>query len=235
MTTKQTHKPTDPYNVTYDAEERYLEYLFEHHREAYDAEMDRRAWAKGLESQWREEMRQHPKGLQTLLALFPEEKASLKRTYKQHLKDLKAQQRQLLTEVRDARNQTATSQGLAKAHSKWLEDMLAEQLGSLQDSLRQVQWQLDSFDPVEREGTITEQDIESARQVPLEQFTETRRLGRNRVTRCIFHNDSHPSLNIFPDNKFKCFACGAGGDNIDFIKQLHNLEFLDAVKWLLNK
>lgn len=36
------------------------------------------------------------------------------------------------------------------------------------------------------------------------------------VTRCIFHDDSTPSLTIYTrDNTFHCFGCGAHGDSID--------------------
>ena len=34
-------------------------------------------------------------------------------------------------------------------------------------------------------------------------------------TRCLFHDDSTPSMTIYPDNTFHCFGCGAHGDSYD--------------------
>ena len=43
--------------------------------------------------------------------------------------------------------------------------------------------------------------------------------GDRRVSiRCCFHNDRTPSLVLYPDNSYHCFACGENGQNvIDFL------------------
>lgn len=48
---------------------------------------------------------------------------------------------------------------------------------------------------------------------------------------CPFHADTKPSLKV-NDAKgmYKCFACGAGGDAITFVKEFKRLEFVDAMK-----
>ena len=46
-----------------------------------------------------------------------------------------------------------------------------------------------------------------------------------------FHEDRHPSLH-FKNNRFKCFACGASGDVIDFVMRYLNIGFKEAVGWI---
>lgn len=48
---------------------------------------------------------------------------------------------------------------------------------------------------------------------------------------CPFHADTKPSLKV-NDTKgmYKCFACGAGGDAITFVKEFKRIEFVDALR-----
>lgn len=51
---------------------------------------------------------------------------------------------------------------------------------------------------------------------------------------CPFHDDKHASLQVNPNKQiFKCFACGAGGDAIDFLMRL-GATFHEAIKELSN-
>lgn len=44
--------------------------------------------------------------------------------------------------------------------------------------------------------------------------------GNKGQGRCPFHNDSHPSLTVYGDiNAFKCYACGAKGDVIEYVRR----------------
>ena len=60
--------------------------------------------------------------------------------------------------------------------------------------------------------------------------------GSALVGLCPFHPDSKPSMNV-NDAKgmFKCFACGAGGDAITFVKDFTKVEFVDALKDIAGK
>ena len=60
--------------------------------------------------------------------------------------------------------------------------------------------------------------------------------GASLVGLCPFHADSKPSMNV-SDAKgmFKCFACGAGGDAITFVKDFTKVEFVDALKDIAGK
>jgi len=56
-------------------------------------------------------------------------------------------------------------------------------------------------------------------------------VGRNKKALCPFHDDKNPSLS-FKNQRFKCFACGAGGDVIDLVGYLTNTVPLETVKEL---
>ena len=62
------------------------------------------------------------------------------------------------------------------------------------------------------------------KQAPLSQviqyFIPLTRKGQNLEALCPFHSDTKPSLKV-NDQKglYKCFACGAGGDAINFVKE----------------
>ena len=55
--------------------------------------------------------------------------------------------------------------------------------------------------------------------------------GERRPTgRCPFHEDSTPSLCVYPETgSFHCFGCGASGDVIDFVRRAEGLGFREAV------
>ncbi len=66
---------------------------------------------------------------------------------------------------------------------------------------------------------------------------ETERRGGTTRALCPFHQDTRPSLNLYPPEgnspaHYHCFACGAHGSVIDLVKQVEGLEFLPAVQWL---
>lgn len=58
--------------------------------------------------------------------------------------------------------------------------------------------------------------------------------GRILTACCVLHDEKSPSLTVWPEKqRFHCFGCGAGGDCIDFIQQLHGLSFKEARDRLL--
>ncbi len=65
----------------------------------------------------------------------------------------------------------------------------------------------------------------------------TERRGASTQTLCPFHQDSRPSLNLYPAEgattaHYHCFACGAHGNAIDLVKKVQGVDFLPAVQWL---
>ena len=49
---------------------------------------------------------------------------------------------------------------------------------------------------------------------------------RNVLACCPFHDDRHPSMKI--DRNYHCFACGVGGDAIDYVSRMFGLSQYDA-------
>ena len=57
----------------------------------------------------------------------------------------------------------------------------------------------------------------------------------NNTCKCPFHQDDQPSMQIFPDNRFRCYGCGAKGDVIDFVSLAEKCQQKQAINILLNK
>ena len=65
-----------------------------------------------------------------------------------------------------------------------------------------------------------------------------KRKGREHVGICPFHDDSSPSLHVVTHKGnafYKCFACGASGNAIDFMMNYHRLDFPGALKALADR
>lgn len=55
--------------------------------------------------------------------------------------------------------------------------------------------------------------------------------GSDYVACCPFHNEKTPSFSVSPAKDiFKCFGCGKSGDAIDFLMDLENLNYPQAIK-----
>ncbi len=53
---------------------------------------------------------------------------------------------------------------------------------------------------------------------------------------CPFHNEKTPSFHVVPDKQmYHCFGCGKGGSVINFIMEIENLSFPDAVEFLARR
>lgn len=67
-------------------------------------------------------------------------------------------------------------------------------------------------------------------------YLELRRQGRNYVTRCPWHDDQKPSLNVNPDRQtWKCWVCNDGGDIFSFVMKKEAVDFKEALKMLAER
>ncbi|MBQ1549934.1 MAG: DNA primase, partial [Clostridia bacterium] len=67
-------------------------------------------------------------------------------------------------------------------------------------------------------------------------YVHLKRAGRLSKGLCPFHSEKTPSFTVYPDNQsFYCFGCGKGGDIITFTRDIENLDYLDAVRFLADR
>lgn len=68
------------------------------------------------------------------------------------------------------------------------------------------------------------------------QYVSLRQAGREYKGRCPFHEEKAASFHVNPEKGvYHCFGCKAGGNVINFVMSVENLEFVDALQWLANK
>ena len=48
---------------------------------------------------------------------------------------------------------------------------------------------------------------------------------------CPFHGDKHPSMKLYPNGTYYCFACHEGGDTFRFVRKMLGLTAKETVKW----
>ena len=64
----------------------------------------------------------------------------------------------------------------------------------------------------------------------------SKRSGQNLFGLCPFHNERTPSFSVNPGGQFyHCFGCGKGGGVINFIMEMENLPYPDAVAFLARR
>ncbi len=64
----------------------------------------------------------------------------------------------------------------------------------------------------------------------------TKRSGNNLFGLCPFHSEKTPSFSVSSEKQiYHCFGCGKGGGVINFIMEIENLPFMDAVSFLAKR
>ncbi len=75
-------------------------------------------------------------------------------------------------------------------------------------------------------------DIETT----ISSYVNLKRAGRISKGLCPFHGEKTPSFTVYPDTQsYYCFGCGNGGDVVTFIKNIENLDYIDAVRFLADR
>lgn len=68
------------------------------------------------------------------------------------------------------------------------------------------------------------------------EFVTLRKAGVNYKGLCPFHDDKTPSFMVSPAKGIcHCFACGKGGNSVNFIMEHEQLSYPDALRWLARK
>ena len=67
-------------------------------------------------------------------------------------------------------------------------------------------------------------------------YVQLKRKGRLHSGLCPFHSEKTPSFYVYPETQsYYCFGCGSGGDVITFIKNINNIDYVEAVKLLAGR
>ncbi len=75
-------------------------------------------------------------------------------------------------------------------------------------------------------------DIESV----IAGYVDLRRRGKTLTGLCPFHNEKTPSFTVYPEtSSYYCFGCGAGGDVVTFVRNIENLDYIEAIKFLADR
>lgn len=72
-------------------------------------------------------------------------------------------------------------------------------------------------------------DVKQAKDVPIDSILDVR---QNKAL-CLWHSEKTPSMHVYDDNHFYCFACGKYGDVIDVVMEKEQIDFKSAVKKLI--
>lgn len=67
-------------------------------------------------------------------------------------------------------------------------------------------------------------------------FVTLKRRGANYIGLCPFHNERTPSFSVSKAKGIcKCFSCGKGGSPVNFIMELEQMSYQEALRWLARK
>jgi DNA primase len=85
-------------------------------------------------------------------------------------------------------------------------------------------------------GEITQADIDEARSANCEDFLKIERnSGDVQFASCPFKAEKTPSFACYKgDRGYYCYSCGVSGDAITLVRELHKLNFVEAVKFVLS-
>ena len=105
--------------------------------------------------------------------------------------------------------------------------------------IRNYQWRIrNAGKGSEARHNIGPAEISRAKQADIKDYYtgKLRRSGKTWIGLCPFHTEHTGSFTIHStaeEYRFHCFSCGQDGDCIDFIRKINNLNFLQAIRWIL--
>ncbi|WP_099189200.1 DNA primase [Tepidibacter mesophilus] len=67
-------------------------------------------------------------------------------------------------------------------------------------------------------------------------YIQIKSAGLNYKALCPFHSEKTPSFSISTQKQmYKCFGCGEGGDVINFVMKMENIDFMEALEFLAQR
>lgn len=109
---------------------------------------------------------------------------------------------------------------------------------ALVSSFCRLKIRINTYPIVQRIDRITVDKIyESARvEEVVGDFVSLKRRGTNMLGLCPFHDEKTPSFMVSPAKGiYKCFGCGKGGNAVNFIMEVEQLSYYEALKQVAEK
>ena len=174
-----------------------------------------------------------------LLKIFPEAKEIIKEKEYEYNQELDSIQKSLLQKLIIINKTFKNDPWFHWFYTEWEQIKIKDRVNFLEKNLKRYdQLKYLMRNPERRKDTIEKEDIERAKQIPIEDFYEgnLRRSGNKLYGRCPFHGEKLGSFFIYINtNTFHCFGCGITGDVIAFIMKQQEITFIEAVKYLLKR
>lgn len=143
--------------------------------------------------------------------------------------ELEKTKKQIEKDLMEVKNKDETTQAIREV---FIEITLAKKAVRLENEISWLKRYLANF--VEERPEIGEEEIEQAKNIPLEDLVDNLKLSSGKlITCCPFHNEKTPSFTVFKNNSYYCFGCGESGDSITYIMKTKKIGFIEAVKYLL--
>lgn len=165
-------------------------------------------------------------------------KSEIKQVYEQELKTIK-DHIITLNHDRIKANQTITAWS-----QRWALELTHEftdaAIANLQTVAKRYGWIVSSLKHPRKAtgGRITDADISMAKATPIENLYEGKlRPMAGRLSGCCpFHSEKSASFTIYKaQNSWWCYGCSQGGSVVDFVMLTRKCNFLEAIKYLIQK
>ena len=123
---------------------------------------------------------------------------------------------------------------------QWLGDMVRDDcLVPLWKRMKKIKMEIQMYElaPVLLDEGLSSQDIEMAKQSDPGEYLEIIREENNRAwALCPFHKEKKPSFCWYKDTQsYYCYGCNRGGDLINLVMDLYDMDFIKAVESILKK
>lgn len=190
-------------------------------------ESDEQEYLFELEMNWRKSL-PHLSDIEWL-EVFPEARDILP----DKLKEWGAEKKRLVDIAKRALRKKASKNSIETRLA--LQVFVVPRINTAEKHMARLRRQIAHFSGRQITGHITEADIQHARDVPIASLipSNVRQFGKSITTNCPLHDDRSPSFVIYPEtNSCWCFGCQQGGDSIAITRLIHQLSFVEAVKYL---
>lgn len=123
---------------------------------------------------------------------------------------------------------------------EWLKETLLEEMIEAEKHIKRLKSFLPSNKSPSYEYKLSQESIDKAKLVRIVDLIShdlhLKKHGKNYFALCPFHEERTPSFCIYPEsNNFYCYGCNQSGDVIKYAMLTNNLNFKQAVKWLLER